>query len=86
MTEPVIPQLPHIKGKTIIGTNKSNYLIGTVHDDTINGNGGNDTINGDGGYDTINGGVGQRRHQRLAAPDEPGQRRLRLRHDLRREQ
>jgi RTX calcium-binding nonapeptide repeat (4 copies)/WD40-like Beta Propeller Repeat len=58
VTEPVIAQLPHIKGKTINGNNKSNYLIGTNHDDIINGNGGNDTINGNGGYDTINGGSG----------------------------
>ena len=58
VTEPVIPQLPHIKGVTIIGSNKGDYLIGTIHDDTINGLGGNDTINGDGGYDTINGGPG----------------------------
>ncbi len=58
VTEPVIAQLPHIKGKTINGNNKSNYLIGTAHDDTINGNGGNDTINGNGGYDTIDGGSG----------------------------
>ena len=58
VTEPVIPQLPHIKGETIIGSSKNDYLIGTIHDDVINGNGGNDTINGDGGYDTINGGSG----------------------------
>jgi hypothetical protein len=58
MTEPVIPQLPHIKGETIIGSNKADYLIGTLHDDKIRGNGGNDTINGDGGYDTIDGGSG----------------------------
>jgi hypothetical protein len=58
VTEPVIPQLPHIKGKTITGTSKNDYLIGTLHDDTIKGLGGNDTINGDGGYDTIDGGSG----------------------------
>ena len=58
VTEPVIPQLPHIKGVTIIGSSKNDYLIGTIHDDTIKGNGGNDTINGDGGYDTIDGGSG----------------------------
>ena len=58
VTEPVIPQLPHVKGETIIGSNKADYLIGTLHDDTIKGNGGNDTINGDGGYDTIDGGSG----------------------------
>ena len=57
-TEPVIPQLPHVKGETIVGSNQNDYLIGTIHDDTINGNGGNDTINGDGGYDTIDGGAG----------------------------
>jgi hypothetical protein len=58
VTEPVIPQLPHVKGETIIGSSKADYLIGTLHDDTIKGNGGNDTINGDGGYDTIYGGAG----------------------------
>ncbi|HUJ91765.1 MAG TPA: hypothetical protein VLW05_03630, partial [Gaiellaceae bacterium] len=58
VTEPVIPQLPHIKGETIIGSSKNDYLIGTIHDDVIQGNGGNDTINGDGGYDTIYGGPG----------------------------
>ncbi len=58
VTEPVIPQLPHVKGEKIIGSNKADYLIGTLHDDTIKGNGGNDTINGDGGYDTIDGGSG----------------------------
>ena len=58
VTEPVIPQLPHIKGETIIGSSKNDYLIGTPHDDLIKGNGGNDTINGDGGYDTIYGGAG----------------------------
>ena len=58
VTEPVIPQLPHVKGETIIGSSKADYLIGTPHDDTIRGNGGNDTINGDGGYDTIDGGSG----------------------------
>jgi len=57
-TEPVIAQLPHIKGKTIKGNSKSNYLIGTEHDDTIYGYGGNDTINGNGGYDVIYGGDG----------------------------
>jgi hypothetical protein len=57
-TEPVIAQLPHIKGKTIKGNSKSNYLIGTTHDDTIYGYGGNDTINGNGGYDVIYGGDG----------------------------
>ena len=58
VTEPVIPRLPHFKGKTIIGTSKADYLIGTIHDDLIKGLGGNDTINGDGGYDTIYGGAG----------------------------
>ncbi len=58
VTEPVIPQLPHVKGEKIIGSSKADYLIGTIHDDTIRGNGGNDTINGDGGYDTIDGGSG----------------------------
>ena len=58
-TEPVIAQLPHIKGKTIKGNSKSNYLIGTEHDDMIYGYGGNDTINGNGGYDTIYGGDGR---------------------------
>jgi RTX calcium-binding nonapeptide repeat (4 copies)/WD40-like Beta Propeller Repeat len=58
VTEPVIPRLPHFKGKTITGTSKNDYLIGTIHDDLIKGLGGNDTINGDGGYDTIYGGSG----------------------------
>ena len=58
VTEPVIPQLPHIKGVTIVGSAKNDYLIGGIHDDTIKGLGGNDTINGDGGYDTIDGGAG----------------------------
>jgi Ca2+-binding RTX toxin-like protein len=58
VTEPVIPQLPHVKGETIIGSSNNDYLIGTIHDDTINGEGGNDTIKGDGGYDTIYGGSG----------------------------
>jgi hypothetical protein len=58
VTEPVIPRLPHFKGKTITGTSKADYLIGTIHDDLIKGLGGNDTINGDGGYDTIYGGAG----------------------------
>ena len=58
VTEPVIPRLPHFKGKTITGTSKADYLIGTIHDDLIKGLGGNDTINGDGGYDTIYGGPG----------------------------
>ena len=58
VTEPVIPRLPHIKGVTITGTSKNDYLIGTIHDDVIKGLGGNDTINGDGGYDTIYGGPG----------------------------
>ncbi|HVM58469.1 MAG TPA: hypothetical protein VMT74_13485 [Gaiellaceae bacterium] len=58
VTEPVIPQLPHIKGETIIGSGKNDYLIGTIHDDVIDGGAGNDTINGDGGYDVIYGGSG----------------------------
>lgn len=58
VTEPIIPQLPHIKGVKITGTDKNDYLIGTIHDDVIYGLGGNDTINGDGGYDTIYGGSG----------------------------
>jgi RTX calcium-binding nonapeptide repeat (4 copies)/WD40-like Beta Propeller Repeat len=58
VTEPVIPKLPHIKGITIVGTDKNDYLIGTLHDDLIKGLAGNDTINGDGGYDTIYGGAG----------------------------
>ena len=86
VTEPVIAQLPHIKGKTINGNNKSNYLIGSAHDDTINGNGGNDTINGNGGYDTINGGSGNDVINVSGSRAQQGQRRLRLRHDLRREQ
>jgi hypothetical protein len=49
VTEPVIPQLPHVKGETIIGSNDNDYLIGTPHDDTIKGLGGNDTINGEAG-------------------------------------
>ena len=30
VTEPVIPQLPHVKGETIIGSSKADYLIGTL--------------------------------------------------------
>ena len=37
VTEPVIPQLPHVKGVKIIGSAQNDYLIGTIHDDVIEG-------------------------------------------------
>jgi Tol biopolymer transport system component len=49
---------PHVKGRHIVGTSKSEYLAGGGHDDRIDGNGGNDTILGGAGDDRLYGGSG----------------------------
>jgi hypothetical protein len=57
-TEPIAQQPPHVKGRTIVGTAKSDYAAGGGHDDTISGLGGNDTLTGGAGDDAIDGGSG----------------------------
>jgi hypothetical protein len=57
-TDPIALGPPHIKGRRIVGTSKSEYLAGGGHDDTIFGLGGNDTILGGAGDDVIYGGPG----------------------------
>ena len=83
VTEPVIPQLPHIKGETIIGSSKADYLIGTIHDDTIRGQRRqrHDQRRRRLRHDRRR--LGQRRDQRRRPGAKPRQRRLGLRHDLR---
>ena len=57
-TAPVTVPWPHLRGKRIVGSARSDYLVGTPRDDVIYGGRGNDTIQGNGGYDTIYGGSG----------------------------
>ena len=57
-TAPVTVPWPHVPGKRIVGSARSDYLVGTPQDDVIYGGRGNDTIQGNGGYDTIYGGPG----------------------------
>ena len=57
-TEPVSAQPPHVRGRRIVGTSKSEYLAGGGHDDTIFGLGGSDTLLGGAGDDMIDGGAG----------------------------
>jgi RTX calcium-binding nonapeptide repeat (4 copies)/WD40-like Beta Propeller Repeat len=57
-TEPIAQRPPHIKGRTIIGSEKSDYEAGGGHDDRIFGRGGNDTVTGGAGDDLIEGGDG----------------------------
>ncbi|HZR95536.1 MAG TPA: hypothetical protein VFA56_07555 [Gaiellaceae bacterium] len=57
-TEPIAAGPPHVKGRTIIGTNGNDYEAGGAHDDTIIGRGGNDTLLGGAGDDRIEGGPG----------------------------
>ncbi|MDQ1476678.1 MAG: hypothetical protein QOE62_1907, partial [Actinomycetota bacterium] len=58
-TDPVSAAPPHIRGRRIVGTSKSEYLAGGGHDDTIFGLGGNDTLLGGAGDDRIYGGPGR---------------------------
>ncbi|MBA3245054.1 MAG: PD40 domain-containing protein [Actinobacteria bacterium] len=57
-TEPIVlgPRKP--KGRTIVGTSRSEYIAGGGGDDILSGRGGNDTIRGGGGDDRLNGGDG----------------------------
>ena len=57
-TDPIQLLPPHVKGRRIVGTSKTEYLAGGGHDDTIFGLGGNDTLIGGAGDDTIYGGAG----------------------------
>ena len=57
-TEPIAQQPPHVKGRTIVGTAKSDYKAGGGNDDTISGLGGNDALTGGAGDDVIKGGTG----------------------------
>jgi hypothetical protein len=57
-TETVAGKPPHIRGRRIVGTTKSEYLAGGGHDDIIFGLGGNDTLPGGAGDDRIYGGPG----------------------------
>src|SRR5581483_6432651 len=52
-TEPIAAGPPHVKGRTIIGTNGNDYEAGGAHDDTIIGRGGNDTLLGGAGRDRV---------------------------------
>jgi RTX calcium-binding nonapeptide repeat (4 copies)/WD40-like Beta Propeller Repeat len=58
VTETVAGKPPHITGRRIVGTAKSEYLAGGGHDDIIFGLGGNDTLLGGAGDDRIYGGAG----------------------------
>jgi dipeptidyl aminopeptidase/acylaminoacyl peptidase len=57
-TETVAGKPPHVRGRRIVGTAKSEYLAGGGHDDIIFGLGGNDTLPGGAGDDRIYGGGG----------------------------
>src|SRR5262249_41779824 len=57
-TETIAGTPPHMRGRTIVGTAKSEYLAGGGHDDVIYGLGGNDTLLGGAGDDRIFGGPG----------------------------
>ena len=57
-TDPISVKPPHVRGRRIVGTSKSEYLAGGGHDDTIFGLGGNDTLLGGAGDDVIYGGAG----------------------------
>ena len=57
-TDPISAMPPHVRGRRIVGTSKSEYLAGGGHDDTIFGLGGNDTLLGGAGDDVIYGGAG----------------------------
>src|SRR5262249_23479087 len=57
-TEPVAQEPPHLKGRRLVGSEKSDYLAGGGHDDTISGLAGNDTLTGGAGDDMIKGGAG----------------------------
>ena len=57
-TEPIAQQPPHVKGRHIVGTARSDYKAGGGHDDTIEGLDGNDTLVGGAGDDRIEGGAG----------------------------
>ena len=58
VTETVAGKPPHVAGRRIVGTAKSEYLAGGGHDDIIFGLGGNDTLLGGAGDDRIYGGAG----------------------------
>jgi dipeptidyl aminopeptidase/acylaminoacyl peptidase len=58
VTETVAGKPPHITGRRIVGTAKSEYLAGGGHDDIIFGLAGNDTLPGGAGDDRIYGGAG----------------------------
>ena len=57
-SDPISALPPHVRGRRIVGTDKTEYLAGGGHDDTIFGLGGNDTLLGGAGDDVIFGGAG----------------------------